>query len=105
MGDTFISICCFQRLFFPLPYNNIFLFFSLLLWCRGRSMSMRRMVDRGEIVAVAGARDAGVGTPPSSITCNNELPTVAKQPPGPRMPDGTRGFSMGRGKPVAVNIA
>ncbi|KAK7285672.1 hypothetical protein RJT34_20450 [Clitoria ternatea] len=29
----------------------------------------------------------------------------AKQPPGPRMPDGTRGFSMGRGKPVAVNIA
>jgi hypothetical protein len=59
MGDTFISICCFQRLFFPLPYNNIFLFFSLLLWCRGRSMSMRRMVDRGEIVAVAGARDAG----------------------------------------------
>ncbi|CAI8615834.1 unnamed protein product [Vicia faba] len=30
---------------------------------------------------------------------------VAKQPPGPRMPDGTRGFSMGRGKPVAVNIA
>jgi uncharacterized protein (UPF0261 family) len=37
----------------------IFLFFSLILWCRGRSMSMRRMVDRGEIVAVAGARDAG----------------------------------------------
>ncbi|XP_047319215.1 la-related protein 6B-like [Impatiens glandulifera] len=29
---------------------------------------------------------------------------IGKQPPpGPRMPDGTRGFSMGRGKPVAVN--
>ncbi|KAL1350260.1 la-related protein 6B isoform X1 [Arachis duranensis] len=38
---------------------------------------------------------------------NNSILTeqvVAKQPPGPRMPDGTRGFSMGRGKPIAVNI-
>ncbi|GAB2233350.1 hypothetical protein Drorol1_Dr00002572 [Drosera rotundifolia] len=26
-------------------------------------------------------------------------------PPGPRMPDGTRGFSMGRGKPLLVNTA
>lgn len=45
-----------------------------------------------------------VGTPPS----NNSIPieqVVAKQPPGPRMPDGTKGFSMGRGKPVAVDIA
>ena len=41
------------------------------------------------------------GTPPS---VHPEQPTVGKQPPGPRMPDGTRGFSMGRGKPVAVNI-
>ncbi|KAK4286609.1 hypothetical protein QN277_003136 [Acacia crassicarpa] len=44
-----------------------------------------------------------VGTPSS----NNSLPVeqvVAKQPPGPRMPDGTRGFSMGRGKPLAVDI-
>ncbi|XP_061947926.1 la-related protein 6B-like isoform X1 [Populus nigra] len=45
-----------------------------------------------------------VGTPPSNPVLG-EHPTMAKQPPGPRMPDGTRGFAMGRGKLVAVNIA
>jgi len=45
-----------------------------------------------------------VGTPPSNNTIFTDQ-VIAKQPPGPRMPDGTRGFSMGRGKPVAVNIA
>ncbi|GJN09825.1 hypothetical protein PR202_ga27869 [Eleusine coracana subsp. coracana] len=31
---------------------------------------------------------------------HQQLPIGAtKQPPGPRMPDGTRGFTMGRGKP------
>lgn len=30
---------------------------------------------------------------------------IGKQPPGPRMPDGTRGFAMGRGKPVAVSVS
>nr|CAD1819904.1 unnamed protein product [Ananas comosus var. bracteatus] len=40
-----------------------------------------------------------VGTPPSSHPTHNEPPAGAnKQPPGPRMPDGTRGFTMGRGK-------
>ncbi|KAH9617881.1 hypothetical protein KSS87_009981 [Heliosperma pusillum] len=41
-------------------------------------------------------------------TSNGEQPVigVAKQPPpGPRMPDGTRGFSLGRGKPLAVPAA
>ncbi|XP_039015632.1 la-related protein 6B-like [Hibiscus syriacus] len=46
-----------------------------------------------------------VGTPASSNWVSNEQATIAKQPPGPRMPDGTRGFAMGRGKPVAVNTA
>jgi La-related protein 7 len=44
-------------------------------------------------------RDANhpVGTPPSS---HGEHPAVvSKPPPGPRMPDGTRGFTMGRRKP------
>ncbi|PON50593.1 Lupus La protein [Trema orientale] len=47
-----------------------------------------------------------VGTPPSNNSVGMEA-GVAKQPPppGPRMPDGTRGFALGRGKPVAVNIA
>ncbi|CAH2058090.1 unnamed protein product [Thlaspi arvense] len=45
-----------------------------------------------------------MGTPPSNNQMNNmEQPGMGKQqPPGPRMPDGTRGFSMGRGKPVMV---
>ncbi|KAJ9173929.1 hypothetical protein P3X46_017013 [Hevea brasiliensis] len=46
-----------------------------------------------------------VGTPPSNNPVIGEQPGMGKQPPGPRMPDGTRGFAMGRGKPVAVNIA
>ncbi|KAG5530364.1 hypothetical protein RHGRI_025339 [Rhododendron griersonianum] len=52
-------------------------------------------------------RGSHIGTPPSSNSVNNhtEQPSVSKQPPGPRMPDGTRGFSMGRGKPITVNIA
>jgi La-related protein 7 len=44
------------------------------------------------------------GTPPqSSLHLASEI--VGKPPPGPRMPDGTRGFSTGRGKPLAVNNA
>ncbi|PRQ46006.1 putative lupus La protein [Rosa chinensis] len=50
-----------------------------------------------------------VGTPHNSSFGSSEQPGigvgVARQPPGPRMPDGTRGFAMGRGRPVAVNIA
>lgn len=37
-------------------------------------------------------------------TSTEKLPT-AKAHPVPRMPDGTRGFGAGRGKPVAVRIA
>ncbi|GKV06171.1 hypothetical protein SLEP1_g18089 [Rubroshorea leprosula] len=45
-----------------------------------------------------------VGASPSNNMVINEQATIAKQPPGPRMPDGTRGFAMGRGKAV-VNTA
>lgn len=38
-----------------------------------------------------------IGTPPSNHSV--EHPVVSKPPPGPRMPDGTKGFAMGRGKP------
>ncbi|XVF54990.1 hypothetical protein PTKIN_Ptkin06aG0000600 [Pterospermum kingtungense] len=53
------------------------------------------------------SRGNHVGAPPPapSNLVSNEQITVAKQPPGPRMPDGTRGFAMGRGKPVAVDTA
>ncbi|KAI3683302.1 hypothetical protein L1987_83805 [Smallanthus sonchifolius] len=43
-------------------------------------------------------------TPPSTNPVNTEHPVIGKQPPGPRMPDGTRGFSLGRGKPVSVPV-
>lgn len=44
------------------------------------------------------------GTPPqnSSYLASE---TVAKPPPGPRMPDGTRGFSTGRGKLLAESTS
>ncbi|KAH7547643.1 hypothetical protein FEM48_Zijuj01G0331500 [Ziziphus jujuba var. spinosa] len=48
-----------------------------------------------------------VGTPPQNNNSgsNDQAGGVAKQqPPGPRMPDGTRGFAVGRGKPVSVRI-
>lgn len=69
---------------------------------KGRSRG--RAKGRGRIHGHQNNRIPHLGTP----TSNNSVFTdqvVAKQPPGPRMPDGTRGFSMGRGKPVAVNIA
>ncbi|KAL5225891.1 hypothetical protein ABZP36_012530 [Zizania latifolia] len=45
-----------------------------------------------------------VGTPPNHQPVKPEQHQqqplgAVKQPPGPRMPDGTRGFTMGRGKP------
>lgn len=45
-----------------------------------------------------------IGTPPSNHQNHLEQAAAAapKQPLGPRMPDGTRGFTMGRGKPIAV---
>lgn len=45
-----------------------------------------------------------VGTPPNHLI-HSEQPASAKQPPGPRMPDGTRGFTMGRGKPLSTPIS
>ncbi|XP_074563658.1 la-related protein 6B-like isoform X2 [Curcuma longa] len=45
-----------------------------------------------------------VGTLPSSplIHSDREQPVPNKPPPGPRMPDGTRGFTIGRGKSVIL---
>nr|XP_043609843.1 la-related protein 6B [Erigeron canadensis] len=45
-----------------------------------------------------------VVAPLSTNSVNTEHPVIGKQPPGPRMPDGTRGFSMGRGKPITVSV-
>ncbi|WOL00394.1 la-related protein 6B [Canna indica] len=45
-----------------------------------------------------------VGTPPSShlVHPDREQGVANKQPPGPRMPDGTRGFTLGRGRPIST---
>ncbi|GAB4858955.1 hypothetical protein Ancab_010427 [Ancistrocladus abbreviatus] len=62
---------------------------------KGRGRNHHQLTNRGNHVG-----------PPMSNPVSSEQPsTMAKQPPGPRMPDGTRGFSMGRGKPLAVNAA
>ena len=53
---------------------------------------------RGNLFHPNGGRGQTVGTPPQSSSL---LTTEMKPPPGPRMPDGTRGFSLGRGKPLA----
>ncbi|XP_043718845.1 la-related protein 6B-like [Telopea speciosissima] len=47
-------------------------------------------------------RGSHVGISSSNNLVQNEHQIVTKPPPGPRMPDGTRGFSMGRGKPIAA---
>ncbi|EOA12523.1 hypothetical protein CARUB_v10026475mg [Capsella rubella] len=49
-----------------------------------------------------GGNGFGYGTtPPASSSHYNHHPIeVSKRPPGPRMPDGTRGFTMGRGKAI-----
>ncbi|XP_071697716.1 la-related protein 6A [Rutidosis leptorrhynchoides] len=43
-----------------------------------------------------GSSGMGHGT-----TSHNHVGEVSKPPPGPKMPDGTRGFTMGRGKPLS----
>ncbi|KAL8460909.1 hypothetical protein ACS0TY_032417 [Phlomoides rotata] len=52
---------------------------------------------RGRRQKYHGTNGHGHGT---QYSCHSTEAT--KPPPGPRMPDGTRGFSMGRGRPLAV---
>ncbi|KAG7611966.1 RNA recognition motif domain [Arabidopsis suecica] len=47
-----------------------------------------------------GGNGIGHGTASSSSHHNYHPVEVSKRPPGPRMPDGTRGFTMGRGKVI-----
>ena len=53
---------------------------------------------RGRKQKYHGANGHGHGTQYSSHSVE-----PSKPPPGPRMPDGTRGFTMGRGRPLATN--
>lgn len=60
-------------------------------WARGRGKGRGRTQGRGLL------------TPPSqsSSTVQCDAPHTPKpNAKGPRMPDGTKGFTMGRGKPI-----
>ena len=71
---------------------------------KGRNRGRGKGRGRGHHNHQQNNRAHHVGSPPVNNAINGEHPILAKQqPPGPRMPDGTRGFSMGRGKPAAVN--
>lgn len=48
--------------------------------------------------------NGGISTP-SEASGSMEKLSIAKASSVPRMPDGTRGFSMGRGKPGAIKIS
>ncbi|KAL3522693.1 hypothetical protein ACH5RR_015527 [Cinchona calisaya] len=51
---------------------------------------------RGRRQKYHGTNGHGRGSPSSHVE-------TSKPPPGPKMPDGTRGFTMGRGRPVVSN--
>ncbi|CAH8358967.1 unnamed protein product [Eruca vesicaria subsp. sativa] len=63
---------------------------------------------RGRRQNLQGSNSSGHGTSPSNSSSfhhhynnhHHHPVEVSKPPPGPKMPDGTRGFTMGRGKPL-----
>lgn len=65
---------------------------------RGRGRGRGR--SRGRQFHPNGGRSHPVGTPPQASSLPN---AETKPPPGPRMPDGTRGFTIGRGKALSIN--
>ncbi|KAF2532217.1 hypothetical protein F2Q70_00030840 [Brassica cretica] len=63
--------------------------------------------EQGNEKAGGQRKGRSVGIITINIKLEHHLQTISmeqpkQQPPGPRMPDGTRGFSMGRGKPITV---
>lgn len=66
---------------------------------RGRGRGGRGR-GRGQYHGQSRDGDHPIGTPPSNHSSEHSV--VPKPPPGPRMPDGTKGFTMGRGKPPQI---
>lgn len=64
---------------------------------KGRGRGRGKPRGRGQYHG--NGRGHPVGLASTSSSSSGEV--VVKQPPGPRMPDGTRGFTMGRGRPLA----
>uniref|UniRef100_A0A453BQU1 RRM domain-containing protein n=1 Tax=Aegilops tauschii subsp. strangulata TaxID=200361 RepID=A0A453BQU1_AEGTS len=83
-------------------------------WARGRG-KLHIVAPHSPQSAPAGAvghfdtsspRQASQKCPLSPRQVSQKCPFSPRQPPqGPRMPDGTRGFTMGRGKPAASSVA
>lgn len=67
---------------------------------RGRGRGQHHNINNHHRGGTSGhSHGHAIGAPPVNHPAHNEQSTAHKQPPGPRMPDGTRGFTMGRGKP------
>ncbi|KAI3827996.1 hypothetical protein L1987_02085 [Smallanthus sonchifolius] len=62
-------------------------------WVRGRGKSKIRTSSHTACGVLS-------QSPQSSGSTHSETPSPKLSPKGPRMPDGTRGFTMGRGKPM-----
>ncbi|KAM0825671.1 hypothetical protein ACQ4PT_069411 [Festuca glaucescens] len=80
-------------------------------WARGRG-KLHVVAPHSPQSAPAGhfdpssPRQASQKCPLSPRQASQKCPFSPRQPPqGPRMPDGTRGFTMGRGKPAASSVA
>ncbi|KAI3915722.1 hypothetical protein MKW92_022705 [Papaver armeniacum] len=69
-------------------------------WARGRGKSRGRSQNQS-------GRGLIASSPQSSclVQCEASINTNKQAPRGPRMPDGTRGFTMGRGKPLTSSAA
>ncbi|KAL9258333.1 La-related protein [Drosera capensis] len=65
---------------------------------RGRGRGHQHQYNHGGAHIGTLGNNSSITEPASGIIKHHH-------PPGPRMPDGTRGFSMGRGKPLLVNTA
>lgn len=66
-------------------------------WARGREKSKSRTTSHG-------SRGLLALSPQMSGSVHLEASPTKQSPKGPRMPDGTRGFTMGRGKPILSGI-
>ncbi|KAI4369193.1 hypothetical protein MLD38_017667 [Melastoma candidum] len=71
---------------------------------RGRGMGPGCGRGRGQYHHKNNGNHSRLPLPTMSNQTTSEPLLLGKQPPGPRMPDGTKGFSLGRGKPVSTPL-
>ncbi|XVF40151.1 hypothetical protein PTKIN_Ptkin01aG0088200 [Pterospermum kingtungense] len=69
-------------------------------WSKEKNGHRNRNRGRGRRQKTRGTNGLGHG---HGTTSSSHAVEPSKPPPGPRMPDGTRGFTMGRGRPLLSN--